>query len=199
MISAVRRGLMASCFVVMSACAHHSPLADKEVNLVFELTKDMTEAPFGDAVSSKITNYSRVAPAVAIAGKLESGGLSEAQTLGFRLIIDLRGSDEEGVSQEQADAAKLGMQYTRIPLMKDAGAWDQVAQVGRLLDSPENYPVLLHCGSANRAAAVWALYRSKQGVEALTAIEEARAAGLTSREAQVRTLLKLPQLEPDTD
>lgn len=152
-------------------------------------------APFGDAVTRNIVNYTRAAPYVGIAGRLNPAGVSEAKALGFHLLIDLRGPDEPGVAQEERLAADIGIAYRRLPLKSGEGAWEQVAAVETALNDPSSYPILLHCGSANRAAAVWTLYRHRQGVPTMIALEEGRAAGLTSREAQVRTLLDLPQAD----
>lgn len=178
----------------ITACASVAPDTRYTISSTHAFAEDIAEAPFGDQVSTDITNYSRAAPYVGIAGKLEVSGVAEAQQLGFKVIIDLRRPDEDGVSEEIAEAARLGITYHNIPLAKDATAWDQVDSVAGLLANRSNYPVLVHCGSANRAGAVWALYRTRQGVPGLIAIEEGRAVGLTSREAQVRELLELDPL-----
>ena len=151
------------------------------------------EAPFGDAVSPNIKNYTRAAPFVGTAGKLTSDGVKEAQDLGFKLIIDIRQPTEGGVKEEQAQAATLGLAYQNIPFAKDETAWRQVEEIEALLAESSNYPVLIHCGSANRVGAFWALYRYRPGVPAQIAIEEGRAIGLKSREAQTRALLKFDQ------
>lgn len=176
----------------MTACASITSPAKYTISPSYTSTEGISEAPFGGDVSPDIVNYTRAAPYVGTAGKLNGNGVAEAQQLGFNLIIDLRKPDEEGVTEEVADAARLGIAYENVPLEKDATAWDQVARVEELLADKSNYPVLLHCGSANRAGAVWALLRTRQGVPDLIAIEEGRAVGLKSREAQVRELLGLP-------
>ncbi len=176
----------------LSACVSAPPAPSRSIAGPFAAAEGIARAPFGDAVSRAIVNYARPAPYVGTAGKLKGDGVAEAKALGFRLIIDLRRPSEDGVAEEKAEAAALGVAYENIPLAADASAWDQVAAVEAALSDPANYPVLLHCGSANRAGAVWALYRSRQGVDAVTAVEEGRAIGLTSREAMVRDLLGLP-------
>ena len=173
----------------LSACASFQPSERRTIDGPFVLVEDRTGAPFGGAVSANIVNYTRAAPYVGTAGKLNGDGVAEAKALGFKLIIDLRRPDEDGVEQEQAAVQSVGIAYQNIPLAPDASAWEQVSAVEAALADSANYPVLLHCGSANRAGAVWALYRHRQGVDALTAIEEGRAVGLTSREEMVRDLL----------
>lgn len=187
------------CFLLaIAACSQSEPsIQQRDIAPAFILQEGLATAPFGGAVSEDIVNYTRAAPYVGTAGKLTGNGVEEAQRLGFNLIIDLRKPEEDGVTEEVADATRLGIAYENVPLAKDATAWDQVDRVAELLADRSNYPVLLHCGSANRAGAVWALHRTRQGVPALIAIEEGRAVGLTSRETQVRELLGLPILVTD--
>lgn len=181
-----------SATVVLTGCAGLQPDTHRAIMGPFALSENAAQAPFGGAVSKDIANYTRSAPYVGIAGKLVGDGVDEAQRLGFKLLIDLRMPSEDGVAEEQARAAEIGIAYVNIPLAADATAWDQVAEVERALGDAANYPILLHCASANRAGAVWALYRSRQGVPSVVAIEEGRAVGLKSRENQVRELLGLP-------
>jgi len=178
--------------LTLTGCAMEPSPSRQEVATPFLIADGASTAPFGGAVSADIVNYTRAAPYVGTAGKLNGDGVAEAQRLGFQLIIDLRRPEEDGVLEEQARTAELGLAYINIPLAADETAWDQVSAVEAALADPANYPVLLHCGSANRVGAVWALYRFKQGVSAITALEEGLAIGLTSRESQVRELLKLP-------
>ena len=178
----------------LSACACFQQDEQRSIASPFIITDDFAGAPFGGAVSENIVSYTSAAPYVGTAGKLNGDGIAEAKALGFKLIIDLRRPDEDGVTEEQAAVQTVSIAYRNIPFAADAGAWDQVEAVAAALANPKNYPVLLHCGSANRAGAVWALYRSRQGVAPITALEEGRAVGLTSREKLVRDLLGLGRL-----
>ena len=153
--------------------------------------RSVKTAPFGNSISSAITYYNRVSPYVATAGLLKKGGLEEAQQHGFKLVIDLRQADEKGVQAEKKQAAKLGLDYVIIPVASGAPDWDQVHELAALLNEPERYPCLVHCVSANRAGAIWALYRGRLGVPKEIAIQEGRAAGLESREKAVRKRMGL--------
>ncbi len=183
-------------FVLMAllttvGCASHST-PTRTISNVFEFDQSHTAAPFGDRVSENIFNYSRVSPNIGIAGILNEAGVREAQELGFALIIDLRQPTEDGVDMEKRVTTELDLPYRNIPFSRDETVWDDVDEIASLLKDKANYPVLIHCGSANRAGAFWALYRAKDKVEPIIAIEEGRAVGLTSREKQVRNLLGLP-------
>lgn len=161
---------------------------------IFVRTADAPDAPFGDAVSSAINNYTRAAPYLGTAGLLGEGGVAEAAQLGFKTIIDLRSPAEPNQPAEAGLAADAGLGYINIPIAKGAPTEEQIALFTDLMEDRKTFPILLHCASANRAGALWALYRASNGVPADTAIEEGRAIGMKSREGQVRELLGLPPL-----
>jgi len=190
-----RRGLVASVIGAVAVCGAaqaKQSASGRPLSAPFRWYEGAQEAPFGGAVSPAIVNYNRVAPYVANAGLLLEGGLEEAQRLGFKLIIDLRRPDENGVEEEGREARGLGIAYRNIPLLSDDSAWASVAEYGAAIEDEANYPILSHCASSNRSGAIWALWRARQGVPPLIAIEEGRAAGLKAREGYVRELLDLP-------
>ena len=162
---------------------------DHKPSAPFTRVEGLREAPYGGAVSANIINYSRAAPYIGVAGSLTEQGVSEADALGFKLLIDLRQQVEPGVAEEQALVQNLDISYKHIPLAADATALPQIDEIIALLSNPDHYPILLHCASANRAGAAWALYRQRRGVPIEIAIEEGRAVGLKSKEAFVRQLL----------
>ncbi len=158
----------------------------------FERIRGQAPAPFGNNVPASIVNYTKVAPNVALAGRLLEGGLEAAVGLGFKLIIDLRQPAEEGVAEEAAAAPGLGIAYVSSPMGAPAPGEDQLNQFTALISDPANYPILAHCASSNRAGAIWALHRVRSGVDPITAIEEGRNGGMTRKEAMVREMLGLP-------
>ncbi len=155
----------------------------------------VAQAPFGNKVSGQIENYNRVSPYVATAGLLHEGGLQQVMALGFKTLIDLRGANESGVRAEARLAERVGLSRIHLPVTSRAPDHDQVARFAEWVESPASYPMLVHCVSANRAGAIWALYRAATGVDARVALEEGRAAGLESREGAVRSILGLPAAE----
>ena len=153
------------------------------------------QAPFGDRVSAAIVNYDRASPVIATAGLLKGNAVAEAKALGFKTILDLRGPDE-GIAVERAAAEAAGIAYLNIPVTTKAPTESQIPAFAEIVEDPANWPVLVHCVSANRAGAIWALYRAYRGVPPEVAVEEGRAAGLrTSREAAVRAQLGLTALQ----
>ncbi len=183
---------LASALLASMLLASAAP-AKPGIDAPFAVTDPARMAPFGSAVGSAFTNYSRVAPAIATAGAPGVAGIEKARALGFRHLIDLRGDGEPGVADETRRAAELGLRRSSIPMPMDPAAIPAfVDRLASLLEASDQYPALMVCGSANRTSAAWALYRVRRGVPPLVAIEEARAAGLTPRgEVLVREALGL--------
>lgn len=152
------------------------------------------EAPFGDKVGGAFTNYNRAWPFVGSAGLLKDGAVAEAKALGFAAIVDLR-TAEEGTADERAAAEAAGLTYINIPVAERAPTPEQVDRFAELMADPDLKPMLVHCASANRVGAMWALFRARQGVDPMVAVEEGRVLGLSpSREPAVRERLGLPAM-----
>lgn len=152
------------------------------------------QAPFGDKVSAALKNYNRASPMIGSAGVLGEGGVAEAKALGFAAILDLR-TAEEGAAEEEATAKSVGIPYYNIAVATKSPTDDQVTAFAAIIEDAENLPILVHCESANRVGAMWALYRAGKGVPAEIAVEEGRTLGLKpSREVAVRERLGLPPL-----
>lgn len=183
---------MATGSVALALSPLEAAAAGRTISTLFQHFLDQPAAPFGDLVSGAIFNYNRMSPNLGTAGVLREGGLEEAVELGFKTIIDLRGPSENGVSEEAANASRIGVKRIHIPITTKIVAQEQINQFTAALDDPANYPILTHCASANRVGGMWVLYRVGHGIDPILAIEEARGCGLKSREAPVRQMLGLP-------
>ena len=147
------------------------------------------EAPYGDRAGPLAVNYTRLKPLVATAGLLKDGAIPVLKALGFATIVDLR-SPAEGAGAEQQAAAAAGLRYVNIPVTGGVPTDAQVAEFARIVEDPNNAPLLVHCASANWVGAMWTLYRVRQGIPLAIALEEGRTAGLRpDREAELRKRL----------
>lgn len=134
--------------------------------------------PSADKVSAAITRYTRVRPALATAGVLKEGGVSEAKALGFATILDLRGP-EEGTEVERRAAEAAGLRYLNIPVTEELPSEAQVVAFARIVeDAASHAPLLVHCASANRVGAMWSLYRVRGGATLAQAVAEGRTIGM---------------------
>lgn len=172
------QALVVAAFVLIGLPAHAAKL----------------QVPFGDKVGRAIVNYNRTRPHIATAGRLRDGAVAEVQALGFTTIIDLR-TPAEGTALEKAEVEAAGLRYFNIPVARGAPSDKQVREFSALIEDATNYPVLVHCVSANRVGAMWTLYRVMRGVPFSIAVEEGRTVGLKpKRENAVRARLGEPPL-----
>lgn len=129
-----------------------------------------------------ITNFSRVDATVACGGATEPAAITALAAEGFRTVINLRLASEPGVAEEEAVVTHAGLAYIHLPM--DPAA-PRIATADRFLEviaDPTHQPVYIHCASANRVGAVWAIKRVVQdGWTRERAIEEGQAIGMKSQ------------------
>ncbi len=115
-----------------------------------------------------------------IGGQPLTEALAGLKDDGYRTIVTLRAEGELDWD-EQRVVDSLGMRFVSIPMPGpvDLITNDQVEQFDAVMQLG-NGPVVLHCGSGNRAAALWAIWLvEKKGVKPTEAVELAEKAGLT--------------------
>jgi len=101
---------------------------------------------------------------------------------GFRAVLNLR-TDKEGVDlvHERELVEKSGMKYINIPVNGADPKKEQVDEFLKVVKDKANYPLLIHCASANRVGAFWMIYRVVEfDWSEEKALEEATQVGLTS-------------------
>jgi uncharacterized protein (TIGR01244 family) len=151
---------------------------------------EMSQVPFGDQVGSSVRNYNRTTPDIATSGAIGQGGLEHLKNLGFKSILDLR-TEPEGTAQERQQASALGFSYANIAIGQEAPTDRQLARFSSLVENGDQYPLLIHCASANRVGTLWAMYRITRGVTLDEALLEGRTIGMRpAREVQVKDFAK---------
>ena len=53
-----------------------------------------------------------------------------------------------------------------------------MADFARIVEDATFFPLLIHCGSANRVGAMWTLYLVRRGIPISVAVEEGRTIGM---------------------
>jgi len=128
-----------------------------------------------------ITNFSRVDSTVACGGATPASAFPLLAAEGFKSVVNLRLPGEPGVEGEQQAVEAAGLRYIHLPL---DGTQPDPAVADKFLDvmaDPAVTPVYIHCASANRVGAMWAIKRVAQdGWTRERALEEAKAIGLKS-------------------
>ena len=139
-----------------------------------QVTKDTREG---------IKNFARVETTVACAGAITTDAMPEIKKMGFASVINLREAHEPGadIATHEAAAKAAGLRYYHVPFngsKPDPKAADQFLKV---ISSADGSPAFIHCGSANRAAAMWMIKRlTVDRWEVDRAVAEAEALGLTN-------------------
>ncbi len=154
-----------------------------------------------------LANARVVSDTLTTGGQPTMADLEHFKKAGFTTVINLRRDgevtkrdDPEEAKRfnfdEAAAASAIGLTYVHLPISSKDGLTSENA---KLLDDALKAapgPVLVHCGSGNRAGALMALkafHLDGKGAEEALAI--GRAAGLTSLEPKVRDLLGLDPVE----
>jgi uncharacterized protein (TIGR01244 family) len=141
-------------------------------------------ATAGDAIpesldTKDVPNYHRMRPGVATGGQPSAEALARLGALGFKTVINLR-TEKEGAKEEETAAKAAGLAYVWVPVTADSFSLEDVDRVERVLGDEAAGPVLLHCASANRVGAVWAVLATRRGKSIDEALAEGREVGLSS-------------------
>lgn len=140
-------------------------------------------APVAEAEEPGELDLRRDGP-FAFAGQPSPEALLQLKDEGYAMVINLRTDEEmnERVDfDERSLARELEIDYVQIPMNADLFTAQTVDRFAEALARTEG-PVLVHCGSSNRAGALWASYlHRKRGLSEQEAIERGEAAGLSDR------------------
>ncbi len=117
---------------------------------------------------------------LAVAGQIESEQLKQIAQEGFKSVLNLQSPEEKGfLLNEQQQVEDLGLRYVHMPITLDAinhndltiQVLQQIAELAK--------PVLVHCSSDVRAAAMVLMYiATQQGVPLDKALQQAEKLGL---------------------
>lgn len=134
------------------------------------------------ASSTDIDKFGWVSDKVATGGQPTVPQIASLARDGFRTIINLREPSEYDAAAEEAAAKERGLIYVNIPFKTTDPKTERVDAFLKAMDAPRS-PVFIHCGSANRVAALWMIRRvlvEKWDLE--DAEREAKIVGLKSAE-----------------
>jgi uncharacterized protein (TIGR01244 family) len=121
----------------------------------------------------KINNQLTIAP------QLTLEQLKQIAQEDFKSVLNLRSPDETGfLSSEQQEAESLGLFYINIPVNLEAISDDVITEVLKQINQLPK-PILVHCDSAIRAAALVLIYiDTQQGATLEQACNKAKQLGL---------------------
>lgn len=140
------------------------------------------------------TNYRRLSPSLAVAGRPSPEALAKLKESGFRTAIDIR-QPNEGVSITRQAVEAQGLTFLNVPVSPDTFSLADVQKVEAALSDQKAAPVLLFCSSSNRVGGVIAVIEYRRGRTKDEAIAEGKKAGLRSS-AMVKAAEKLIDASP---
>jgi uncharacterized protein (TIGR01244 family) len=117
---------------------------------------------------------------LAIAGQIEPEQLKQIAQEGFKSVLNLQSPEEKGfLLNEQQQVEDLGLHYVHMPIALDAiNHNDLTIQVLQQMAELAK-PILVHCSSDVRAAAMVLVYiATRQGVPLDKALQQAEKLGL---------------------
>ena len=116
-----------------------------------------TTAPAAPA-NVRIDNFGRVNDHYYRGAQPKGHDFADLAALGIKTVIDLA---EEGDRAEEANAAKAGMKFVRIPMTTHETPGPQtIAKFLALVNDPASQPVYVHCmGGRHRTGVMTAIYR----------------------------------------
>ena len=109
---------------------------------------------------------------------------------GYTTVIDIRTEGEDRGLDEPAVVEKLGMKYVLLPVGRSDINVEKARELDALIKA-EDGPVLVHCGSANRVGALFALSLFDRTGDAEAALATGKEAGLTGLEDRVREVIQM--------
>jgi protein tyrosine phosphatase (PTP) superfamily phosphohydrolase (DUF442 family) len=133
-----------------------------------------------------------------VGGEPTLRGYRQLHDRGVDAVVDLRnrGSGQRASARE---AAKLGMDYISLPISPKSMSPGDADAFLRFMDKHRGDQVLIHCGSANRASGMYAIYLGMaKGYSPEDAIRRARQTGLkeASLESDARNYLESHRAAP---
>lgn len=126
-----------------------------------------------------VPNFGAVTPNLYRGGQPSPEGLQALKDVGVSLVVDLRGSASK---DEEAQAAKLGMQYVSIPSHCPFPKDEPFAKFLRVLRENTGKKAFVHCrlGDDRTGMAVAAYRMAEEGWSAEEAMKEMKAFGFST-------------------
>ena len=147
-----------------------------------QIPKTERQAQMEQALKDDVPKILCLSDQVTTAGQPKDTAYEKLAANGFRTVLNLR-TDKEGadLNHERDLIQKAGMKYINIPVVSSDPKPEQVDEFLKVVKDKTNYPVLIHCASANRVGAFWMIYRVVElDWSEEKALAEATQIGLTS-------------------
>lgn len=137
-----------------------------------------------------MSNTKKVSDNLSIAGQVTPEELQQLASLGFKSVLNLRASGEEGfLSDEQQQAEKLGLEYANIPLQPKQADKELTKQA---IEQVENLakPILIHCAGGARAGGIALIAAAiEEGLSYEEITQKAKGVGISLDQPHLKQFL----------
>ena len=101
-----------------------------------------------------MTDLKKVNDDLSIAGQISSKELKQLAIGGFKSVLNLRSSDENGFFYDEKQEAQIvGLEYANIPLNSQAPNQELTAKAIQAVENLSK-PILIHCAGGARAGGI---------------------------------------------
>jgi uncharacterized protein (TIGR01244 family) len=146
---------------------------------VFKNADDKTRPAIRALTIENTPNVSTFDHKIYFAGQLNEEALKQFAGFGVKTVVNLR-EPATNSFDEKPIIEKAGMTYVQAPMDLEIPDASTLRKIMGALDRANDAPVLLHCGDANRAGAIWALYAGQRdNLTVDAAMAEGKAAGMS--------------------
>ena len=131
-----------------------------------------------------ISTFAQVETTIACGGATRPEAIKEIAKMGFKSVINLRLSSEQGAQGEEegAEVKKAGMNYVHLPFDPQNPDAHLIDNFITAVTAPQNQPAYVHCAAGGRAASLWMVKRVlADHWDEQRALTEANALGLNDR------------------
>ena len=173
--------------LLLQACAAAPPAPAPESTSAAS-GNETAPAPAQD-LGARLPNGRAPADVVYTSGQPSEEDLAAAKEAGVTTVVNLRPTAEQPFD-ERAAVEGLGLRYVHIPVAGAAGLTEDNARaLDEALQGPG--PYLVHCGSGNRAGALFGLRAAVlEGADADSAVEIGKQHGMTGLESALRQFVR---------
>jgi uncharacterized protein (TIGR01244 family) len=131
-----------------------------------------------------ISTFAQIETTIACGGSTKPEAIKEIGRMGFKSVINLRESSEEGAQVEAEGAAvkAAGMNYVHLPFNAQHPDPKLIDNFITAVTLPANQPAYVHCAAGGRAASLWMVKRVlADHWDEKRALDEANLLGLNDR------------------
>lgn len=133
-----------------------------------------------DPLAEEIRNYARPDEEIAFGGQPPEVVFAKLKEAGFQTILSLRSPDEIDFDEGKV-VEELGMTFVNIPVTTSTITDEKTEEFSRVVNDPDNKPLLIHCGGGNRVGGMWYIYRALfEKAPEEESLDEALERGLSS-------------------